>query len=128
MEQNAGGIGTVFTEGFKSGRSGKSRSANPHTAQSVEELLWFVGWDEGSAHRDRVNAKPDPDTLPTKSAADMAPSCDVTALYPPQLGPTAHGGQWRPRSIKILAAGASRTRTAEIQYQGADFLIFDFLA
>jgi ribosome modulation factor len=61
MEQRRDSLGPVFTKGYESGRVGAPRSDNPHLAHSAEAEQWFAGWDEGSAKRDWVNAKPDPD-------------------------------------------------------------------
>jgi ribosome modulation factor len=51
----------AFTNGYECGRTGTSRTANPHSADSAEARKWLIGWDEGSARREWVNAKPDPD-------------------------------------------------------------------
>jgi ribosome modulation factor len=51
----------AFTNGYESGRVGTSRSENPHPADSAEAEQWLKGWDEGSAKRDWMTAKPDPD-------------------------------------------------------------------
>ena len=50
-----------FTNGYECGRSGTSRKANLHAADSAEGQQWLMGWDEGSAKREWVNAKADPD-------------------------------------------------------------------
>lgn len=52
---------TTFSDGFDSGRTGEPRTTNPHMADSIREMHWFAGWDEGSAKRNVVNAKPDTD-------------------------------------------------------------------
>ena len=60
MEQGTDVPSATFTAGYESGRTDKLRAENPHEADSTEAEQWF--WDEGSAKRDVVNAKPDPDT------------------------------------------------------------------
>ena len=62
MEQDTDSPGSTFTEGYESGRTGGPRTGSPYAADSPEAEQWLKGWDEGSAKRDVVNAKPDPDT------------------------------------------------------------------
>jgi ribosome modulation factor len=62
MEQGTDSPSATFTEGYESGRTGGPRAENPHAVDSTEAEQWFKGWDEGSAKRDVVSAKPDPDT------------------------------------------------------------------
>ena len=61
MEQNPGGSGTTFADGYDSGRNGETRTANPHMAYSIAEMHWFLGWDQGSEKLALVNAQTDPD-------------------------------------------------------------------
>jgi ribosome modulation factor len=61
MREDIASPSSAFTNGYECGRTGTARTANPHAAQSAEAQEWLKGWDEGSAKRDWVNAKPDPD-------------------------------------------------------------------
>jgi ribosome modulation factor len=61
MKENTASPGSAFADGYECGRTGAPRSANPYAAGGAEAEQWLKGWDEGSAKRDWVNAKPDPD-------------------------------------------------------------------
>jgi ribosome modulation factor len=51
------GIGAMVADGYRAGRRGMSRSANPLDAGTAEAGAWDAGWREGAAVRCWIIAK-----------------------------------------------------------------------